>query len=179
MDGFDGTLAPDMLKHYDVDLDFAHGKMNLFSQDHCPGKVLYWTKGDYVVLPMQVAPSSHIRLPVTVDGKTIMAIVDTGAVSSIMSMHAANFLGVSEDSPGLKLKTSEGYDRQTRIYSYPFKTLQMGDITVKNPRITVASNEFMGAVGNDMILGMGILRQLHLYIAYKEQKFYITPAGAN
>jgi hypothetical protein len=28
----------------------------------------------------------------------------------------------------------------------------MGDITVKNPRITVASNEFMGAVGNDMIL---------------------------
>jgi predicted aspartyl protease len=44
-------------------------------------------------------PSSHIRLPVTVDGKTIMAIVDTGAVSSIMSMHAANFLGVSEDSP--------------------------------------------------------------------------------
>jgi hypothetical protein len=28
-----------------------------------------------------------------------MAIVDTGAVSSIMSMHAANFLGVSEDSP--------------------------------------------------------------------------------
>jgi len=69
MDGFDGTLAPDMLKHYDVDLDFAHGKMNLFSQDHCPGKVLYWTKGDYVVLPMQVAPSSHIRLPVTVDGR--------------------------------------------------------------------------------------------------------------
>jgi hypothetical protein len=26
---------------------------------------------------------------------------------------------------------------------------------------------------------MGILRQLHLYISYKEEKFYITPAGAN
>jgi hypothetical protein len=30
-----------------------------------------------------------------------------------------------------------------------------------------------------LILGVGILRQLHLYIAYKEQKLYITPALAN
>jgi hypothetical protein len=31
-------------------------------------------------------------------------------------------------------------------------------------------------MGDDVILGMGILRQLHLYIAYKEEKLYITPA---
>lgn len=179
MDNFDGTIAPDMLKHYDVDLDFAHGRMNLFSQDHCPGKVLYWTKGNYVAIPMRVVGSAHIRLPVTIDGKEISAIVDTGAVSSIMSMHAASLLGVSEDSPDLKLKKSEGFRRKTRIYSYPFKTLEMGGITVKNPHITVASNEFMGGFRSDMILGMGILRQLHLYIAYKEEMFYITPALQN
>jgi predicted aspartyl protease len=179
MNNFDGTIAPDMLKHYDLDLDFAHGKMNLFSQDHCPGKILYWTKGDYAVIPIRKVDDAHIRVPVTIDGKTISAIIDTGSVSSIMSMHAANFLGITEDSPDLKLRVSDGLRRQARIYSYPFKTLQMGDISVKNPRITVASNEFMGALGSDMILGMGILRQLHLYIAYKEEKLYVTPAGAN
>jgi predicted aspartyl protease len=176
---FDGTLAPDMLKHYDVDLDFAHGKMNLLSQDHCPGKVVYWTKGDYVTISMQVDPTAHIRVPITVDGKSITAVVDTGAVNSIMSMHAASFLGVSEDTPGLNLKTSGGFGKKSRIYTYPFKTLEMGGVTVKNPRIMIGSNEFMGTFRSDMILGMGILRRLHLYIAYKEEKFYITPAGAN
>ena len=127
---------------------------------------------------MQVG-TAHIRLPVVIDGKEIMAIVDTGAVSSIMSMHAASLLGVTENSPDLKLKASEGFRAKNRIYSYPFKTLEMGGITVKNPHITIASNEFMGTFRSDMILGMGILRQLHLYIAYKEDKFYITPAGAN
>jgi hypothetical protein len=29
-----------------------------------------------------------------------------------------------------------------------------------------------------MILGMDILHHLHLYIAYKEKKLYITPASA-
>jgi predicted aspartyl protease len=177
--GFDGTLAPDMLKHFDIDFDFAHGKMNLFSQDHCPGKVVYWTQGDYVSIPMQVDGGSHIRVPVTVDGKSIMAIVDTGAVTSVMSMHAAGSLGIDEDTPGLKLKTSAGFGKKSRIYSYPFKTLEMGGVVVKNPHITIGSNEYMGRFRSDMILGVGILRQLHLYIAYKEEKFYITPAGAN
>lgn len=29
----------------------------------------------------------------------------------------------------------------------------------------------------DMLLGMNVLRHLHVYIAYKERKLYITPAG--
>jgi hypothetical protein len=28
-----------------------------------------------------------------------------------------------------------------------------------------------------MLIGMNILRHLHIYIAYKEHKLYITPAG--
>jgi hypothetical protein len=30
-----------------------------------------------------------------------------------------------------------------------------------------------------IILGMGILRQLHLYIAYREKNLYVTPASAH
>jgi len=128
---------------------------------------------------MQVDGATHVRVPVTVDGKSITAIVDTGAVNSIMSMHAAGFLGVTEDTPGLKLKASGGFGKKSRIYTYPFKILEMGGVTVKNPHVMIGSNEFMGKFRSDMILGVGILRQLHLYIAYKEEKFYITPASAN
>ena len=37
-----GTIAPDILANFDVEFDFGHRKMNLFSQNHCAGKVVYW-----------------------------------------------------------------------------------------------------------------------------------------
>src|SRR5579859_4984286 len=30
-----GTIAPNILRHYDVDFDFANAKLNFFSPDHC------------------------------------------------------------------------------------------------------------------------------------------------
>jgi ABC-type iron transport system FetAB ATPase subunit len=32
--------------------------------------------------------------------------------------------------------------------------------------------------GNEIIIGINVLRQLHIYIAYGEKKLYITPAGS-
>ncbi|MGH6875918.1 MAG: retropepsin-like aspartic protease, partial [Rhizomicrobium sp.] len=55
-----GTLAADLLRHYDVDLDFGTHKLGLFSQDHCPGKVVYWASGGVAVVPMHVVNSGHI-----------------------------------------------------------------------------------------------------------------------
>ena len=99
-DGAEGTLAPDMLKHFDVDLlDLAHGRINLFSQKHCPGNVVYWTSTGYVALPMTLASSGHIRVPVTIDGKPFRAILDTGARDTIMTMSAAKDLGIIPNSP--------------------------------------------------------------------------------
>jgi len=177
LEGVDGTLAPDMLKRLDVDIDFANSKLNLFSQEHCPGKVVYWTNGGYVALPMMVSDiSGHIRVPVTIDGKKIMATIDTGASTSIMSLSAAKAIGISEGDPQLKSNPSSGFYRS---YSYPFRTLDFDGVTVTNPRVVIASDDFLKGLGDDLIIGIGILRQLHLYIAYKEEKLYITPALAN
>ena len=37
-----GLFAPDLMAHYDVELDFSNSKMNFFSPDHCEGHVVYW-----------------------------------------------------------------------------------------------------------------------------------------
>ncbi|HEU4549571.1 MAG TPA: aspartyl protease family protein [Rhizomicrobium sp.] len=172
----DGTVDPDMMAKFDVDFDFAHGLMNLFSQDHCPGKVVYWAR-NFVVLPMEVRVNNgHIRVPVTLEGKKVMAMLDTGSTDSVMSLKLAKALGIAEDSPDLKLTQSAGSAEQFRTYSYPFKMLDMDGIAVTNPHITVMSDAMLPGMGDDVILGMGILRQLHLYIAYKEEKLYVTPA---
>jgi predicted aspartyl protease len=176
MKNIDGTMSPDMLQGYDVDFDFARGVMNLFSQKHCRGKVVYWTKTGVVVLPMDVDRTGHVRVPVMVDGKKIMATLDTGAVRSLVSLRAAANLGIDEKTPGLKLVQDEG---RNKFYSYPFHSLDLDGVSVSNPHIDIASDNFTKGMGSDLILGMGILRQLHLYIAYDEERLYITPALAN
>jgi predicted aspartyl protease len=174
--GADGTFAPDMLKGYDVDIDFAHGTFNLFSQDHCPGKVVYWTKTGYVVVRMDLARNGHVRVPVTIDGKKIMATLDTGAVMSLIGMKAAADLGIEKNTPGLKLiGDANGY----QAYTYPFHWLDFGGVSVANPHIAITTDNFTKGLGSDLILGVGVLRQLHLYIAYDEEKLYITAAEAN
>lgn len=177
--GVDGTLSPDMMHNFDVDIDFAHSTLNLFSADHCPGRAVYWTQTGFIAIPIDVAPNGHIRFPVQVDGKTIMAMMDTGAVNSVMSLDAAKALGITADSPDLKLKRTLGFNKDLREFSYPFKTLDLDGISVKNPHITIMSNDLLKGFGKDMILGIGMLRRLHVYIAYKEKMIYLTPAAAN
>jgi hypothetical protein len=71
--GVDGTLAPDIIKQFDLDLDLAHGKLSLFTQRHCRGKVVYWTTSGYIVLPMELVTDGHIEVSVTLDGIKLKA----------------------------------------------------------------------------------------------------------
>jgi predicted aspartyl protease len=176
--GMDGTLAPEMMHRFDVDFDFRHGTVNFFSQDHCPGKVTYWTNGGSIVIPMEVDPNNKIRIPVMVDGQRVMAMLDTGSVTSFMSMDLARKLGVSPDSKDLKIKVAYGYKDRFKEFDYPFKSLSLDGLTVNNPHIKIMSDAMLpGGLGDGLTLGVSFLRQLHIYIAYKEEKLYITPAA--
>lgn len=175
----DGTLAPSILTAYDADFDFAHDKLNLIDPDHCPGRVTYWTKTAPAIVPLEIQNRTHIRIPVMVDGKEIMATIDTGSATSYITMRAASrFLGITDKSDGL---TSRGIVRVNGmagpVYNYPFKALTFGTVIVNNPHVEIVSDPVWSE--DDLLLGVSILRQLHLYIAYREKKLYITPAQAN
>ncbi len=163
----DGTLAPQVLAAYDLDLDFGHGKLNLISPDHCPGNVVYWATAAAEV-PIEIKDKTHIRVPVTIDGKQIMATVDTGSHTSFITMRAAKrYLDVDEKNPALKLRGNLAVNGMVGpVYNYPFQSLSFGAVTVNHPHIEMVADKVWS--GDDLLLGIGILRQLHLYIAYKE-----------
>jgi len=176
----DGTIGPDILSQYDVEFDFANAKLNLFSRNHCPGKVVYWTRDPYSDIDMRFDEVTHLFVPVDLDGHHMQALIDTGSYRSVMSLETAESM-FSIPASRADLKVAEGARPTHR--SYPFKTLTLQGVSVTAPDIVLVPDEeshvmrYGGAP--KLILGMGILRQLHLYIAYREKKLYVTPASAH
>lgn len=196
MNHVQGTLAPDLLRNFDLDFDFGHRTLNLMSPKHCKGQVVYWASR-YAVVPFTLADSFHIEVPVTLDGHSFRAIIDTGASrTAIRARTAAHEFALTPKSPGMM--PTPGADGNTVVpFHYRFKTLVIGGITVKNPLVGIlvdaATRSFWKKhsdwIDHDpvygytfkpqpIILGLDVLTKLHLYIAYDEEKLYVTTADA-
>jgi len=180
--GFDGLIAPDILRNYDVELDFGGKNFNLFKPHPCKDRAVYWA-GSYAAIPITVMPDGHILVPVTLDGQDTDAIIDSGAPVSVLSMESAHRLfGLSPDSANVAAAGAlmGGSGSKVNTYAYPFKTLTMGAVTVSNPRIALTEgHNFLRGNSAAVLLGMDVLSRLHLYIAYGEQKLYVTDAEAH
>jgi hypothetical protein len=194
----DGGLANDIMKNYDLDLDYAGKTVSYFSPDHCDGHVVYWTSSPPSVVPFRYDqpgsfnnPDTHIRFHVNLDGKDLQAVLNTAGARSQMSAHTADIYDVNEDTKGtVPLGNMAGH----KVFGYTFKTIAFGDVTVNNPRVVILP-DVMGRndpnnAGRtdsrvkrvddipvpDISIGMDVIRQLHIYVAAKEGKLYITAA---
>jgi predicted aspartyl protease len=188
-----GIFAPDLMGRYDVEIDFGTYKMNYFSPDHCPGKVVYWPHNALSVLPFTFH-KRHIRFPVKVDGKELLAEVDTGAPNTTMTAEAAKRLfDIAPDSPGNVPLNAQG---MAAAFGRVFDTLDFEGVAVKNPHVIVIpqlvgsrdpNNGFRTDTRarqvddlddqSDMLIGMDIVRKLHLYIAFGEGRIFINEAS--
>jgi len=191
--GYVGLFGPDMMGRYDVDIDFGTYKMNYFSPDHCPGHVVYWPHAALAVTPMTFR-NRHIRLPVRVDGKELRAEIDTGATNTTMMAGAAKRLfDIVPETPGnvpLNIQPMEA------AFGRVFSTLDFEGVGVSNPQIVIVP-DLLGSkdptngfqTGShvkrvdddidrpDLLIGMNILKKLHIYIAFDENRIYISEAS--
>ena len=189
---FDGILSIGFFLRDDIDLDFGARRVNFFSTDHCDGRVVYWPHQVLSVIPIKVE-NGHIDIPVTLDGHPLTAMIDTGATGTVLNLTRAQekigFSPTSTDAPPGVPKDNP--DRQS--YFRRFSTLSLDGVTVQNPLILIRPLTFGGSdnsmvpgsraerrddeanrLSRDMIVGMDVLRHLHIYIAMKEEKLYVT-----
>lgn len=189
--GADGLLSSDMLFRYDIEMDFGGRKLNYFSQDHCPGKVVYWKPDAVAVVPLRLRDRTRIEIEVTVDGKKFDALVDTGATRTTMSLPAAlGVFGLEPGSPGVTVAGNVGGDSKLASYYHVFSTLSFEGINVIHPKILLMPDRMAGnravtgsripsgdAMLPELILGMDVMRHLRMYFAFNEKNAYITAAS--
>jgi predicted aspartyl protease len=179
-----GLLGQDVLASFDVEFDPDHGKLNLFLPNTCTTDAAYWAHvAPVAVVPFNLSRSAHMVIQAFLDGKQVNIVLDTGASSSLMSIEAAKqIFNLADDDSRLKVVRDAQINGGPSIHisAFPFSTLQFEGVAITNPVIELIPKESLGREsGVDMILGANVLRQLRMYIAYKEKKIYLTSAGAN
>ena len=189
-----GLVSPTSFSRTDIDIDFGARRLNIFSRDHCEGRVAYWPERPIAVIPMDTK-SGHINVPVTVDGHLMRAILDTGATTTVMTDTAAwRIMGIKPGSADAPEIAESKTGPMMKYYSHPFANLSFGGVDVQNPKIIIMTDHSgtethpVGSIGSrlstggnahssDLIVGMDVLTHLHVYVAYGEETLYITPAG--
>lgn len=184
---FAGFLSADLLARYDLDIDFGSNRLNLFSPGHCGVGNLYWPSRPAAQVPFTLV-DSHITVPVVLDGKPMMAVLDTGAPFTTLSMDTAERVFNLEPAD-LKMVVPRNDAAPDGMYSHKFSTMTLEGVTVNHPAMLVlpfhrdssATGRFGGHLQRmaglpDVIIGMDILRTLHIYVAYDQRTLYITIA---
>jgi predicted aspartyl protease len=200
-DGIDGLISSNMLVNYDIDLDFPSNTMNYISRDHCPGAVMYWKADAIGVAPMRLVDNTRITVKVTLDDQTFDAFIDTGATTSFIGEKVAKyFFHIPLGAPGDKVKDEINGEKVIKAYLHTFNKLTFGGVTIDHPQIDILEDRInrngdkaqqtgnralannVDVVLPNMVIGMNMLKDLHVYIAFGESRLYLTktntPAAA-
>jgi hypothetical protein len=179
----DGILALDMLSGADAELDFGADTLKLFSEDHCPGKVVYWQPPAVAVAPITLV-RNHITVPVMLDGQAFNAVIDTGASDTALTEAAARrIFGLTPGDTATHRYGELNGDPALPTYIHWFNSLTFGQVSVGQPGVLIlpedksrdATRETLAIP--DLILGMDVLRNLRIYLAMGEKKIYVTPSS--
>jgi predicted aspartyl protease len=193
---FDGVLGSDILRNFDLEFDFAARKLNLMSSQHCEGRVVYWASA-YADAEFTII-DQHIVLPMTLDGRQVQATLDTGSsVTGISESLARRLFKIERSSSGVEVDPEADANSLWR-YRYRFKSLSIGGLSVNNPLLYLIPDTVRQSFDKrhtdkldfdptrqsrlntaELLLGMNVLSKLHLYVAYKERKIYLTAANAH
>lgn len=138
------------------------------------------------------------------DGHPVMVAFSTVGRSRIGMNAMRALFNVDETSPDLVAVSQDLLGH--KLYKYPFKTLTADGLTVTNPDILVYDEQPKAQCndklhfafpepsqqvhsterarltqcfgGDDAVLGLSVLRKLHLYVSSKENVMYLTSAEA-
>jgi predicted aspartyl protease len=186
-----GSLGQNMFAGVDLELDFGAHKLRLYSQKHCPGKVVYWARS-FDVLPLQKDRLGDSYIAVMANGKPMEANIATMDTISAMEAEAAEkVLGLDRSTAGVD--ATGGSDGCAFCGSI---TLKAQGLEIQNARVKMVKTvspgchfrvpNIFGAPANydcagafPLHIGMNVLTKLHLYYANGEKKLYFTDADVN
>ena len=191
---YDGLLSNDFFKQYDVEIDFGTNRMTWLTPTTCtdPLQVAYWTNNGVAMVPM-IVEGGQLKVPVTIEGHSIVAVIDTSSEHTVMRRDIAEqVMGFHADTPDMMPAgdTRDGLGQTVYRHLFPkISFIGSGSVTAGNIPVLIAANNVTGSdkekvLGSqarssdaripDLVLGMDVLHHLHIYAVFGQHRLYVT-----
>lgn len=171
-------LGASLLDQADLEIDLAHGNMTLFREAQCYTPMAIWAEEFNVVNiePSKIKTDHRTFLVVTINGENLVALLDSGAPSSVVSRSAAKRAGIDVKTAEGKTGAGTGIGaKSVKEWTVDIGAFTVGTETIQNTQIQVID----GSIGReaDMLLGADFLLAHHVYIAKAQNRMYFTYNG--
>jgi hypothetical protein len=195
---YDGFLTGDFFRQYDVELDFGAKKMVWLTPTKCtdPDKVVFWAHSEVAIIPVNLANDGRLQMQAMVQGHTINAEIDTSSPRTVMRRDIAElYVGLKSDPPDMAPVDDLRDGGNMRVYSHTFPEIIFagGGIAAENVPVLIQDysmhhNLDQVALGTraqfrderipDLVIGMDVLRHLHMYVVPGQGRLYVTSPGS-
>ncbi len=167
--GVDGLFGSDFLGAYDVDVDLRARKVSLFrSMGSCPAdRPRAALSGELYVVPMvAVAGDDRPIVDVQIGGKTLRALVDTGAPGSAIFRDSARRIGLDLQRLPADRRFHVGGIGPNRpdAVLHVLAPVTMGELTVSHLPVAIIDQRSIHDV--DMLLGLDLLSRAHSWFSF-------------
>ena len=176
---YDGIIGAPFLLQSDLEISLATKELRFFRPYNCSKDsfLAYWDE-NAVVVPFASTFSrrDNPEFEVLLNGKTLRALIDTGAASSFVTSDGARRAGLKLDAPGVERAghvMGVGEDKVAR-WTATFDTLQIGAETIRNVPIGVLDANHLDI---DLLLGADFLRSHRVLFAMSQRKLYLSYVG--
>ena len=181
-----GILGQDYLSQFDLEIDPAGHRVNLFDPIQCPEHAAYWAD-EHFELPLTTT-NGLPAVRVSLDGHDFNAYIATFGTSGVDLIAAQKYLQVpaSTDVPLPAIGASSS--KKTSGTAAIFQELVFGPITIRRPKLSLrrfrlADGMSEGLQKNSVttdapvLIGMDILGKFHSFISHSAGKIYFTLAN--
>ncbi|HEX3575677.1 MAG TPA: retroviral-like aspartic protease family protein [Rhodopila sp.] len=169
----EGLLGRDFLSLFDLDIDVPSRRLTLYQPTGCSGRFLPWST-HYAAIPITLPAEEAIVVPVTLDGRPLRALLDTGASSGLLAAPGMYKLGLDQarmaaDPTG---QISGLGPRVVTVHRHRFGSLTVGNEIIRAPFIWVEPVRLTPIV--DMLLGADWLAARRVWISFATGQLFVA-----
>jgi predicted aspartyl protease len=170
-----GLLGGSHIGVYDIELNLPNHRLALWDVSNCSGDFVPWPMRHYV-LPLHDYGLRRMATPVTLQGRTVTALIDWGTRVSMVDTATAARLGVTAADmardPGGNVRGAD--QNATPVHMHHFTDLRIGPEHLPVVPLLVGDVKLYDVA---MLLGLDYAMRRRLWLSYHSGQLFVGPVG--